>query len=306
MPVVDVTRYFADADPEELERLAGQVRTVGERTGFHLLVGHGIESGHFDSIFAAAESFLTLPEADKRRIEIDDPAAAAPGIGYLPVGERRLPTRARGNLNEAVLFKQDRALRLADNPWPDPVRLPGFRSAVETWAAGIERVARALLPIYARALDLPAGFFGPAFVDPFWRLRLTRYPSVPEVDRDGGDFAIAPHVDTTFFTLLAQSGPGLVIFGERRGRWLRVPFEPGVLVVNTGELLKQWSNDRFLSVKHFVPPASDGPDRYSVPFFFNATADHPMVCLPSCHGPDNPPRYPPVSYLESQAVAQRE
>ena len=32
----------------------------------------------------------------------------------------------------------------------------------------------------------------------------------------------------------------------------------------------------------------------------------PMVCLPSCHGPDNPPRYPPVSYLESQAAAQRE
>jgi len=43
-----------------------------------------------------------------------------------------------------------------------------------------------------------------------------------------------------------------------------------------------------------------------VPFFFNATADHPMECLPTCQGPDNPPRYPPISYLESQAAAQRE
>jgi hypothetical protein len=57
--------------------------------------------------------------------------AAASGIGWLPYGERRLPERAKGNLNEAVLFKQDRALRLADNSWlPEPT-VPGFRAAVE-------------------------------------------------------------------------------------------------------------------------------------------------------------------------------
>jgi isopenicillin N synthase-like dioxygenase len=133
---------------------------------------------------------------------------------------------------------------------------------------------------------------------------MTRYAPVAGADPD--DFGIAPHVDTTFFTLLAQTTPGLVIYGEERRTWLRVPTVPGALVVNTGELLKQWSNDRFVSVKHFVPPNDATVDRYSVPFFFNATADHPMVCLPTCAGPGNPPRYPPVSYLDSQAVAQRE
>ena len=84
------------------------------------------------------------------------------------------------------------------------------------------------------------------------------------------------------------------------------PVVPGALVVNTGELLKQWSNDRFLSVKHYVPPHRGDTDRYSVPFFFNATADYPMACLSSCADEDNPPRYPTVSYLESQAAAQHE
>ena len=84
-----------------------------------------------------------------------------------------------------------------------------------------------------------------------------------------------------------------------------MPVVPGALVVNTGELLRQWSNDRFLSTRHFANNASDA-DRYSVPFFFNATADFPMACLPSCHGPDNPPKYPTISYLQSQGVTQGE
>ncbi|NDH76766.1 MAG: hypothetical protein EBY52_08545 [Actinobacteria bacterium] len=78
------------------------------------------------------------------------------------------------------------------------------------------------------------------------------------------------------------------------------------LVVNTGELLKQWSNDRFVSVKHFVPPHQGPADRYSIPFFFNANADWPMRVLPTCTDEARPPRYPAVSYRQSQAAAQGE
>ena len=304
VPVVDIAEYLATGDGRELERLGEQVRFIGENSGFHFLVGHGISTGQFDTIFRAARQFLTLPDATKGRIRIDDPAAAAPGIGWLPSGERRLPARAKGNLTEALLYKQDRDLRLADNPWLPESELPGFRAAVEAWAAEIERVARALLPIYAVALGLDSEWFAPAFRSPFSRLRLNRYTDIAGADPD--QYGIAPHVDTSFFTLLAQADPGLVIYGERRQAWLEVPMMANALVVNTGELLKQWSNDRFVSVKHFVPPRRGGDDRYSVPFFFSPTADYTMECLPTCHSPGNPPRYPPVSYLQSQGVAQKE
>lgn len=304
VPVVDVEHFFASGDAGELERLGEQVRFIGENIGFHCLVGHGIDTEMFESIFAAAQDFLTLPDEIKGQVTIDDPDAAAPGIGWLPLGERRLPERAKGNLNEAVLFKQDRTLRLADNPWLPESVLPGFRAAVEAYASQIERVAKALLPIYAVALELSPDWFEPAFQSPFYRLRMTRYTDTPDADVD--QYGIAPHVDTSFFTLLTQSGPGLAIYGEQREVWLTAPVVPDALVVNTGELLKQWSNDRFVSVKHFVPPHRGERDRYSVPFFFNATADYSMACLPTCHGSDNPPRYPPVSYLQSQAAAQKE
>jgi len=304
IPVVDVERFFATGDRRELDRLGEQLRFIGENIGFYCLVGHGIARQDFESIFDAAARFLTLPDDVKSRVMIDDPRAAAGGIGWLPRGERRLPARAKGNLNEAVLFKRDRTLRLADNPWLPESVVPGFRAAVEAYAEKIERVAKALLPLYAVALELDPDWFEPTFRAPFYRLRMTRYADTSHADMD--EYGIAPHVDTTFFTLLAQSAPGLTIYGEQRQVWLQAPVIPDALVVNTGELLKQWSNDRFVSVKHFVPPHRGKQDRYSVPFFFNATADHPMECLPTCQGPDNPPRYPPISYLESQAAAQRE
>ena len=104
---------------------------------------------------------------------------------------------------------------------------------------------------------------------------------------------------STFFTLLLPDGPGLTIFSHQRQAWIEVPLIEGALIVNSGELLKQWSNDRFLSTRHFANNTA-AHDRYSVPFFFNANADYPMACLPTCHGPDNPPKYPTISYNQSQ------
>jgi isopenicillin N synthase-like dioxygenase len=127
-------------------------------------------------------------------------------------------------------------------------------------------------------------------------------PEQPEVD---ADFGIAPHVDTTFFTLLLQDAAGLTIFSHTRGCWIQAPVVPGAFVVNSGELMKQWTNDRYLSVRHFANnDASES--RYSIPFFYNAAADFPMECLPTCHDADNPPKYPTISYNQSQAVAQGE
>ena len=41
-------------------------------------------------------------------------------------------------------------------------------------------------------------------------------------------------------------------------------------IVNTGELLRHWSNDRFISVKHFANNNTGTSSRYSIPYFLNA------------------------------------
>jgi len=303
IPVVDVGPWFETGDPAALDAAAATLRDACENVGFFQLVGHGISDDQIAEIFATTRAFHDLPVATKQKINIDNPDHPLSGVGYLPIGERRLPRRAKGNRNEAFLAKSDRTIDWDDNQWLPDDDLPGFRSAVERYGQAVNDLALRLVPVYAAALELPIDFFDDAFDGPFWRLRLTHYP--PDEVTAADEYGIAPHVDTTFFTLLLQDSPGLRIFSAKRQQWINAPFIENAFVVNSGELLKQWSNDRFLSARHFaINDASKA--RYSIPLFFNANGDYPMACLPTCHSDTNPPRYPTISYNQSQAVAQGE
>lgn len=303
IPVVDIAAWRRTGDPSELAAAAASLRTACENVGFFQLTGHGVTPAEITEIFEATKRFHALPFDVKQQINIDNPDHPLGGVGYLPIGERRLPRRDKGNRNEAFLMKSDKAIAFDDNQWPVDADAPGFRTAVERYARAAEQVALELVRVYAVALDLDEHWFDEAFAEPFWRLRLTHYPADQQAHE--GAFGIAPHVDTTFFTLLLQDSPGLTIYSALRDEWIQAPVVPGAYVVNTGELLKQWSNDRFLSTRHFANNDAH-ESRYSIPLFFNASGDWPMECLPTCTGPDNPPRYATVSYNESQAVAQGE
>ena len=305
IPVIDVGPYFESGARADLDAPAEVLRGALEGVGFYQLVGHGVSSDDMVSILDAARRFHALPVETKRSILIDRPSHRVGAVGYMPIGARKLPTREKGNPNEAFLVKSDIGVGFDDNQWLPEATLPGFRTVVETYARTMAAVAYRLLPVYAVALDLDPDYFDPAFQDPFWRLRMTHYPANPETDEDIGLMGIPPHVDTTFMTLLLPDSPGLSIFSELRQQWILAPVVPDAFIVNSGELLRQWSNDRVLSTRHFANNMSDA-SRYSVPFFYNATADYPMQCLPSCCGPDNPAKYPPISYRESQGVVQGE
>lgn len=305
LPVIDISAWVESGAPDDLAAIGAQVDEACENVGFFQLVGHTVSDELIACMFDMNERFHALPLDVKQRIRMDEPAWPVGGVGYLPMYSRKLPTRSKANLNEAFLIKGNRDLGFADSRWLPDDALPGFRDTVERYAIEVNDLALRLLPIYATALGLEADFFAPGFEHPSWRLRMTRYPPVPEQPEQDADFGIAPHVDTTFFTLLLQDAPGLTIYSHRRDRWIQVPVVPGAYVVNSGELLKQWTNDRYLSVRHFANNDTDR-SRYSIPFFYNAAADFPMECLPTCHGPGNPPKYPTISYEQSQAAAQGE
>jgi len=304
IPVIDVDDYFASGSDEALDAVADQLGYASRYVGFYSLIGHAVSEETIGDAFEQTKRFHQLSLENKNALLMDQPESRINGAGYLPMKNRKLPNRARGNENEAFIIKRDREIALSDNPWPDEDQLPGFRKRVEGYTAQLEQLALGLLPIYARALEMDKNFFAPAFVHPFVRLRMSHYPAMPRSDAD--QFGIAPHVDTTFFTLLAQDSPGLCVFSEKRRQWISVPMIEGAFIVNTGELLKHWSNDEFVSAKHFANNNFGKVSRYSIPFFFNATTDYTMTCIPSCCGPDRPAKYPAISYAESQGVTQGE
>lgn len=304
IPVIDLNEYFSSDTDSALNDVAEQLRVACEETGFFSITGHHVTSDDLADTFNQVRQFHSQSIDIKNNILMDRTDWPVGGMGYLPLKNHKLPARQTGNVNEAFIIKCDDQLTMDDNQWPDSEALPEFRPRVEQYAHQMEQLGKRLLPIYARALDMPLDYFKDAFIDPLFRLRMTHYPPVVMGTENG--FGIAPHVDTSFFTILAQDQPGLTVFSERRKVWVHAPVVADAFIVNTGELLKQWTNDRFMSTRHFANNNTGSQSRYSIPFFFNANPHYVMSCIPTCCSDDNPAKYPPISYAQSQGVVQGE
>ena len=210
----------------------------------------------------------------------------------------------KANLNEALFVARDlppdhpdvtagRRFRGA-NQWP--ADLPGLRETVVEYCDALERLVQGLVRLYARALDLPAAYFDAAFQNFQYKLRATHYPHQPP-DAPDDEFGIAPHTDTSFLTLLAPNDvPGLSIRAPD-GTWTDVPPNPDAFMVNGGQLLLRWTNDRFLATPHRAINRTGG-ERYALAFFCDANIDWPVAAVPTCVGPDNPPRYETTYYTD--------
>ena len=298
-PVIDLGPWAA-GEPDAADATAAQFRTALETLGFFAVVNHGVTAEKFDTVFAEARRFHRLPLAEKLRLRFADSYA-----GYLPAAEYSIKTSTinendQPDLNEAFFVEREAPPPEADpaaargypcpNQWP--AGLPGFRESLLDYYGTLERFAHSLLPLYGRALDLEPGYFDAAFRWPQASLRLSHYPPGR---RQANQFGIALHTDAGFVTVLAtRDAPGLHV-ATPDGRWLEAPEIPGGLIVNAGEMMKRWSNDRFLSTRHMAVNDS-AHHRYAAVFFFSPNLDHQISCLPSCTGPNGQATYPPVTY----------
>ena len=154
IPTVDVGPYFATGANVDLQLVADTLRHACEEVGFYQLVGHQIPEPLIADTFEWSRRFHDLDLATKQKINLDNPDWPVSTVGYMPVGERRLPRRAKGNLNEAFLLKGDRGVDYGDNQWLPEQDLPGFRAAIEEYGRAVSDLALRLLPVYAVALDL--------------------------------------------------------------------------------------------------------------------------------------------------------
>jgi isopenicillin N synthase-like dioxygenase len=113
--------------------------------------------------------------------------------------------------------------------------------------------------------------------EPVTLFRIFRYPPV---DREVPDrWGVAEHTDYGLLTILADDGtPGLEV--RTRDGW--VPVEPveGGYVCNLGDMLERMTAGRYRSTPHRVRPPVGGPDRLSLPFFFDPGWDVEVGPLP--------------------------
>jgi isopenicillin N synthase-like dioxygenase len=159
-------------------------------------------------------------------------------------------------------------------------------------------LAGKLMHISALALDLDENYFDPYFDRMTTNLRFVDYPH-QTVAPLKGQLRYGAHTDFGGFTILRQDDApgGLQVLGPDK-KWVEVKPIPGSFVVNTGDLIQRWTNDRWLSNVHRVtnPPlnASSSTRRLSVVFFSQPNHDADISALPSCVKPGEAGKYPPV------------
>lgn len=309
IPVIDLGPSLA-GEPGGIERAAEELRTALTEIGFYFIVNHGVPADLIRETFHQAARFHALPLDRKMAVRIDKH-----NVGYLPMRGDTLRTSTvqtvtKPNLNEAFFVARelpadhpdvvaDRRFRSA-NRWPSD--LPGFRETVVAYCDTMERLVRGLMPLYARALDLPPTYFDAPFAEPQYKLRMTHYPNQPALAED--EFGIAPHTDTSFLTLLAPNAvPGLSI-RSRDGHWIEAPLLPGAFLVNGGQMLRRWTNDVCLATPHRAVNRSGG-ERYALAFFCDNSIDWPIAAVPTTVGPDRPPKYATTWYTDYMVDYQK-
>ncbi len=174
--------------------------------------------------------------------------------------------------------------------------VPEIRADMMAYFAVLGAMCDRMLPPFAAALGLCGDFFAPFFADEAHAVvRFLHYP--PQETTEDNTFGQAPHTDNSFMTALARTDvPGLAV-RLPSGEWFAPPVIPGTFLINLGNIMRRWSNDRFLSTPHGVLNESR-TDRYSIAYFYSPNPNAVIECVPSCATSDDPPRYPPAVYRD--------
>ncbi|XP_047087742.1 jasmonate-induced oxygenase 2-like [Lolium rigidum] len=289
IPVIDLSPLAA-GDQAGVEALAAEVGRASREWGFFVVVRHGVPDDTMARALEAQRAFFAMPAERKAAVRRD---AVAP-LGYYE-SEHTKNVRDWKEVFDFFPREPPLAAAVADgelvfvNKWPQD--LPGFREALEEYAKAMEELALKLLELISQSLGLKPdrlhGFFkGDQTQTTF--VRLNHYPPCPSPDLALG---VTRHKDAGALTVLHQDDVGgLDVRRRSDGEWVRVSPVPGSLVVNVGDIVQVWSNDRYQSAEHRAS-VNSRKERFSLPYFFNPGSGAMIEPLEELVSDDSPPRY---------------
>jgi isopenicillin N synthase-like dioxygenase len=293
IPVIDIGRLERD------DAALAQVHEACRDWGFFQIVGHGVPDALRTATHTAMRAFFALPLAVKRAIE----RTATNSWGFY---DRELTKNTRDWKQVFDVGPDETEGPLAGMQAQWPAALPEFRPVIEAFSAACEGISYRILDAIAHCLDAPTAQLRRVFMPRHSSfLRLNYYPPCSEPAAPGspigaaGNFGVNHHTDSGAVTVLLQDQqPGLQVF--RRGTWTLVEPNPDALVVNIGDVVQVWSNDRYPAALHRVI-ANEHSERYSAPYFFNPAPSACYAPLPTACRDGEAAHYRAINWGEFRA-----
>jgi isopenicillin N synthase-like dioxygenase len=291
IPAVDLADFLSN-DPNIKEHF---VQTLGEAyktVGFVAVKNHGLTDELTSDLYKYTQQFFSLPLEQKRKYEIEGMAGQR---GYTSFGTEHAKGSEAPDLKEFFQYGQ------LPDPAFDEVVYPGnvqvsqvehFNETFEKAFKAFENSGMILLRAIAIYLGLDEYYFDKYVLNGNSILRAIHYPPITQEPKSA--IRAEQHEDINLITLLiGASADGLEIL-SKAGEWVPVTSLPGQIVVNVGDMLQRFTNNKLCSTTHrVVNPKKEfwHTSRFSIPFFLHPKASMSLRCLDTCVDAEHPRAY---------------
>lgn len=304
IPVIDLEPALSGSAADK-RAVAAEIDRTCTEIGFFTIKGHGVPLSLMNELRDKANTFFAQPLSEKLKAAHPDPKMPrgyrALGIEALSFGnDKETPADlkeyyhlGRERWPDESYYSQGEGPRyFIPNLWPE--NPAGFGAAAEKYYNALEQLSERMMELTALALGLPETFFQNKIDKHITAIRLNYYPEQTAAPKPG-QLRAGDHTDYGLLTILnGENVPGGLQVKTRSGDWIDVETDQDTFVVNIGDLLMRWTNDRWVSNVHRVinPPDSVAArsKRLSIAFFHHPNYDALIECI----APSGKAKYPPV------------
>jgi isopenicillin N synthase-like dioxygenase len=301
---------------KQQQQVVHDIHRACREVGFFMIRNHQFNTTVMENAWTASREFFEMDSKEKLLHKTNNESE-------YPYGYEQTETLVKGKLldDEQVDSDDDFALvsdlketfsigpsninsGMPPRRWIKTPNLPNtFQRALEEYYRHMERLAMTLLEIFALALDEQPNFFENKMDHHMSALRLVHYYPLQQPKFETHVVRAGAHTDYGALTILAAQNKGLEVllrYQDHREKWIPVPLVPGTFIINLGDLMQRWTNDRWISTHHRVAmPSTDANERrYSMAFFVNINGDTLIEPLKSCtddEGDAASTKYPVIS-----------
>lgn len=288
--------------------IAADVDDICRSTGFLIIENHEVPGEIIADAWTQTRAFFDLPLEEKLAAKSVDPKCPR---GYFPMAAEALAKSlgvdtppdvkesfgiGRLKVPPIELSASEHEFYFGDNLWP--TALPDLENTLTQYFNAMTDLGGKVLSLFAAALEMPHDYFERFHTYPASALRCLNYPGSAEpllpMQKGAGE-----HSDYGSITILKSDPqiPGLEI-KLASGEWAKAPLVGDAFIVNIGDMMARWTNDRWVSTLHRViqpgDPTIGASRRQSMAFFHNTNIDAEIECIPSCLASGEEPKYEKV------------
>lgn len=304
IPVVDLAD-FTSGNEEKKKDFVQRLGHAYEEVGFVAVKNHGVPDDLIMDLYKYVQEFFSLPAEKKRSYENPELAGQR---GYTSFGKEHAKGSEAPDLKEFFQYGQ---IVPADHPlkseYPDNVRvdeIPGFNETFFKAYRAFEASGKALLQAIALYLGLNENYFDEYVEEGNSIVRAIHYPPITVEPKSA--IRAEQHEDINLITLLVGASAGGLEILTKQNEWIGVTSLPEQIVVNVGDMLQRFTNNKLKSTTHRVvnPPRELWhTSRFSIPFFLHPKSSMSLAALESCIDKDHPKAYADITageYLDER------